>query len=222
MKQKQEKADLKHKLLTVIGTVLCVILLPILIMNITLIARSYLNADEVPSIGGNTPLIVLTDSMLPEISSGDLIITKHIDAEDVQVGDVIAFFDPASKGSSVVTHRVIEIVDDNGTTKWRTRGDNNNTEDRTLVPFENLVGIYRGTRIAGAGNVAMFLQTVPGLIVCVVCPLLLLVGYDVIRRRKYEKAQQADTDALLAELEALRAMQAGKNNSVKDESEENQ
>ena len=222
MKQKQEKADLKHKLLTVIGTVLCVILLPILIMNITLIARSYLNADEVPSIGGNTPLIVLTDSMLPEISSGDLIITKHIDAEDVQVGDVIAFFDPASKGSSVVTHRVIEIVDDKGVTKWRTRGDNNNTEDRTLVPFENLVGIYRGTRIPGAGNVAMFLQTVPGLIVCVVCPLLLLVGYDVIRRRKYEKAQQADTDALLAELEALRAMQAGKNNSVKDESEENQ
>lgn len=222
MKQKQEKADLKHKLLTAIGTVLCVILLPILFMNITLIARSYLNADEVPSIGGNTPLIVLTDSMLPEISSGDLIITKHIDAEDVQVGDVIAFFDPASKGSSVVTHRVIEIVDDKGTTKWRTRGDNNNTEDRTLVPFENLVGIYRGTRIAGAGNVAMFLQTVPGLIVCVVCPLLLLVGYDVIRRRKYEKAQQADTDALLAELEALRAMQAGKNNSVKDESEENQ
>ena len=210
MNQKPSKPDFKHKLLTIVGAVLCVILLPILIMNLTLIIKSYVHTDEVPSLGGNTPLIVLTDSMLPEIASGDLIITQHIDPQDVKVNDVIAFFDPAGNGSSVVTHRVIEIVEKDGVTKWRTRGDNNNTEDRELVPFENLVGIYRGTRFAGAGHVAMFLQTVPGLIVCVLCPLMLLVGYDILRRRKYEKAQQADTDALLAELEQLRAMQAAK------------
>ena len=198
----------RQKLLTVIGAILCVILIPILIVNLTLIVKSYVNTDEVPSIGGYSPLIVLTDSMLPEISSGDLIITRQVKAEDVQVGDVISFFDPAGNGSSVVTHRVIEIVTENGVSKWRTRGDNNNTEDRELVPFENLVGLWSGTRIAGAGNVAMFLQTTPGLIVCVVCPLALLIGYDMLRRKKYEKAQQQDTEALLAELEQLRAMKA--------------
>ena len=197
-----------NKALTVIGTILCVILIPILLFNVTLIIKSYTNTDEVPTIGGVAPLIVLTDSMLPEISSGDLIIVSQADPATVKVGDVIAFFDPASKGSSVVTHRVIEIVEEDGVTKWRTRGDNNNTEDRELVPFENLVGIWKGTRIAGAGNVAMFLQTTPGLIVCVGCPLLLLVGYDVLRRRKFEKEQKQDTDALLAELEQLRAMKA--------------
>ena len=198
----------KQKILTIIGIVLCVILLPILIINLTLIVKSYVNTDEVPKIGGVCPLIVLTDSMLPEISSGDLIICKDIDAKDVKVGDVISFFDPAGNGSSVVTHRVIELVEEDGVTKWRTRGDNNNTEDKVLVPFENLVGIWSGTRIMGAGSVAMFLQTTPGLIVCVICPLALLVGYDVLRRRKYDKAKQEDTDALLAELEALRAMKA--------------
>lgn len=198
----------KQKLLSIIGTILCVILLPILIVNITLIIRSYTSPDKVPSIGGISPLIVLTDSMLPEISSGDLIIASHIAPEDVQVNDVIAFFDPASKNNSVVTHRVIEIVTEDGATKWRTRGDNNNAEDRMLVPAENLVGIYEGTRIAGAGNVAMFLQTTPGLILCVFCPMIALVGYDLIRRKRYEKAQQADTDALLAELQELRAKQA--------------
>lgn len=198
----------KQKVLTIVGIALCVILLPILIVNLTLIVKSYVNPDEVPAIGGVSPLIVLTDSMLPEISSGDLIIAEKIDAGQIKVGDVISFFDPAGNGSSVVTHRVIEIVEENGVTKWRTRGDNNNTEDKVLVPFENLVGIWTGTRIAGAGSVAMFLQTTPGLIVCVGCPLVLLVGYDVLRRRKYDKAKQEDTDALLAELEALRAMKA--------------
>ena len=198
----------KQKVLTIVGIVLCVILLPILIVNLTLIVKSYVNPNEVPAIGGVSPLIVLTDSMLPEISSGDLIIAEKIDAGQIKVGDVISFFDPAGNGSSVVTHRVIEIVEENGITKWRTRGDNNNTEDKVLVPFENLVGIWTGTRIAGAGSVAMFLQTTPGLIVCVGCPLVLLVGYDVLRRRKYDKAKQEDTDALLAELEALRAMKA--------------
>lgn len=207
----------KQRILTIIGIVLCVILIPILIINLTLIVKSYVNTDEVPKIGGICPLIVLTDSMLPEISSGDLIICKDIEAQDVKVGDVISFFDPAGNGSSVVTHRVIEIVEEDGQTKWRTRGDNNNTEDKVLVPFENLVGIYTDTRIAGAGSVAMFLQTTPGLIVCVGCPLALLVGYDVLRRRKYDKAKQEDTDALLAELEALRAMKAAQAEEKTDE-----
>ena len=202
--------DKRQKLLTIIGAILCVILVPILIVNLTLIIKSYVNEDEVPGIGGYSPMIVLTDSMLPEISSGDLIIAKKIDPKEVKVGDVISFFDPAGNGSSVVTHRVIEIVEDKGETKWRTRGDNNNTEDKVLVPFENLVGIWQGTRIAGGGNVAMFLQTTPGLIICVVCPVVLLVGYDMLRRKKYDQAKQQDTDALLAELEALRAMKAEK------------
>ena len=77
------------------------------------------------------------------------------------------------------------------------------------MPEKSLVGIYK-SRIAGAGNVAMFMQTSTGLIVCVVLPLILLVGYDVIRSRAYESKKQKDTDALLAELEALKAEKAAK------------
>lgn len=204
-----KKADSKQKVLTIIGTILCVILLPILIVNMTLIVKSYVKADEVPSIGGIFPMIVLTDSMYPEIASGDLIICNTAEAEEIVVGDVISFYDPMGNGTSVVTHRVLEIVTENGEISFRTKGDNNNVEDQVLVPADKLIGIYR-SRIPAAGNVAMFMQTTPGLIVCVVCPIILLVGYDMLRRKKYEKAQKQDTDALLAELEALRAMKAEK------------
>ena len=202
--------------MTIVGTILCVILTPILIMNLTLIAKSYINKDEVPSVGGYLPLIVLTDSMYPVIESGDLIICTTAEAEDIVVGDVISFYDPMGNGTSVVPHRVLEIVTEDGEISFRTKGDNNNTEDQVLVPADSLLGIYQ-SRIPGVGNVAMFMQTTTGLIVCVVVPIVLLVGYDVLRRRKFEKSQKQDTDALLAELEALRAMKAEKEKEQEQE-----
>ena len=206
---KKQKTSVGHKIGTIVGTILCVILVPILIVNLTLITKSFTNKEEVPSIGGKLPLIVLTDSMYPEIHSGDLIICSTVDAEDVEVEDIISFFDPMGNGTSVVTHRVIEIVEENGTLMFKTKGDNNNVEDKALVPAENLVGVYN-FRIAGAGNVALFMQSTPGLIVCVGVPILLIVGYDMLRRRSYEKSKQDDTAALLAELQALKAEKAEK------------
>ena len=206
----KEKNSAIHKTLTVIGTILCIILIPILLINVTLIAKSYINREEVPDVGGMLPLIVLTDSMYPVIESGDLIICHTEEPENIQTGDVIAFFDPAGNGTTIVTHRVLEVTDQDGQLAWRTKGDNNNTEDRLLVPADKLVAVYEGTRIPGAGNVALFMQTTPGLIICVVCPILLLVGYDMIRRRLYEKSSKKDTDALMAELEELRRLKAEK------------
>lgn len=216
----KDKTSVTHKVLTIVGTVLCVILIPILLINLTLIVKSYINQDEVPSIGGVFPLIVLTDSMYPEIESGDLIINHTVEAEEIKEQDVISFFDPAGNGTSIVTHRVIEIVEEDGKLFFRTQGDNNDTEDKVLVPAENLVGVYQ-MRIAGAGHVALFMQSTTGLIVCVVLPIVLLVGYDIIRRRIYEKNKQSDTDALLAELEALRAEKAEKENAMVGAENEN-
>ena len=156
--------------------------------------------------------------MYPEIESGDLIICNTAEAEDIKVKDVISFFDPAGNGTSIVTHRVIEIVEKDGGLFFRTRGDNNNTEDKDLVPAENLVGVYK-MRIAGVGHIAMFMQSTAGLIICVVLPIVLLVGYDIIRRRIYEKNNKQDTDALLAELAALRAEKAEKEKAAAEAGE---
>ena len=205
MKEKKENTSAGHKILTVIGTILCVLLIPVLVINCTLIIKSYTHSDQVPSVGGTFPMIILTDSMVPEFASGDLIICHTAEPEDVQVGDIICFYDPAGNGMTTVTHRVQEVTtDEDGSLAWVTKGDANNVEDMQPVPAENLVGIYR-SRIPGLGNVAMFMQTTQGLILCVICPMILLIAYDMIRRRMYERKNQKDTDELLAELEELRA-----------------
>ena len=99
-----------HRILTVIGTILCIILVPILIINCILIVKSF-TSEEVPNVAGTLPLIVLTDSMYPVIKSGDLIICHTAEPEEIQVGDVIAFFDPAGNGTTIVTHRVLEVAE---------------------------------------------------------------------------------------------------------------
>ncbi len=198
----------KDSVLTAIGVLLCLILAPILIANMTMIIKSYTNADEVPSFGGYCPFIVMTDSMSPVINGGDLVIDKVVsDPSEIQKGDIISFFDPASSSNSVVTHRVVEVVKEAEGISFRTQGDANNTEDDDLVPADKVVGVYL-TKISGAGNVILFMQSTPGLVVCIALPILLLIGYDAIRRRRYEKQQQADTEALMKE-RAERFKEAG-------------
>lgn len=198
-----------NRLVTIIGIILCVLLLPILIINITLITKSYTNKDDVPSVMGYYPMIVLTDSMNPVIKSGDLIIGKVVSASDIKKNDIISFFDPDGDGNSVVTHRVVEILNDGGNLQFRTKGDANNTFDNLLVDSSDVVGVY-STKISGAGNVAMFMSSTTGLIVCVLVPIIILIIVDVVRRKKYEQALKNDTDELMAELKRLKAEKANK------------
>ncbi len=207
MQEPEKKGELRHKILSIVGIVLCVILIPILIVNCTMLVKGWVNKDKVPDFAGVMPLIVYTDSMSGIFEMGDLIICKTVDAAEVKKNDIISFFDPAGNGTSVVTHRVIDIVtDEEGNRSFITKGDANNIQDRDPVPAEKLVARYTGISIPNAGHVALFMQTTPGLIVCVFVPLVLLVGYDIIRRKIYEKKHREDKDQLLAELEELRKL----------------
>lgn len=209
MGSKSTKNTLSKKkiILNVIGIILCIILIPILVINCFLIVKGITNKHEVPSIGGNAPLIVLTGSMDPTIKAGDLIVTKKIDAEDVKVGDVISFFDPAGNGSTIVTHRVvsIEIDENSGETFFRTKGDNNDIVDMTPVPVENLVGRWEGTRFWGLGRVVLFTQSTVGIIVIIAVIVAGIFVYMIVRKRIHDK----ETDLLKAELAALKAAQEG-------------
>ena len=206
---KSTKTTLSNKkiIVNVIGIILCVILIPILFINCFLIVKGIANKNEVPSIGGNAPLIVLTGSMDPTIKAGDLIVPKKVDAKDVKVDDVISFFDPEGNGSSIVTHRVIgiEIDETSGEIFFRTQGDNNDIADMTPVPERNLVGRWEGTRFWGLGYVVLFTQSTVGIIVIIAVIVAGIFVYMMIRKRIQDK----ETDSLKAELAALKAAQGG-------------
>lgn len=203
--ESNEKSSLMYKLCSRIGIVLCIILIPILIINCVLIVKSQTNEKDVPNIGGTLPLIVLTKSMDPVIKSGDLIICHTAEATTVKKGDIISFYDPAGNGTSIVTHRVKKVIKNkDGKIAWITKGDANNVEDTAIVSEDKLVGVYQ-TSIHGLGNIAMFMQSTKGIVICVICPIIFLLGYDTIRRRIQDKHQKKETDQLLEELNKLRS-----------------
>ena len=212
--EKQITIEKQQRVLTVLGIIICIILIPLLLINIILIIEGFTNPDEVPALAGYSPMMVLTDSMSPKIKSGDLIIIKEIDPTTLKVDDIITFFDPAGNGQTTVTHRILKIENIDGKLMFETQGDNNNTPDRLLVEAEAVIGIYL-FRIPIVANIIMFMQTVPGLILCIFVPLIALAAYDLFRRKKYDKKQEEEKQALLNELGRLRLEKEKQNKDIK-------
>ncbi len=210
--EESKKSLIIHKTITIVGIVLCVILIPILLMNCILLVKGWTNDEEVPNIGGLFPMIVLTNSMEDEFGYGSMIFCKQVDPKELKVDDVITFFPVNEKGEVTsqitTTHRIIEILEDGDKLSFRTQGDNNDTPDGNPVPAENVIGRYTDFHIEGLGNLALFMQSTTGLIVCVFLPLLIIVGYDIIRRQMYDKKHAEDKDELMKELEELRKLKA--------------
>jgi len=203
-KNNKEKSGLLHKSLAVAGVFLCIILSILLVCNVTIIVKGSLHPEKAPSVLGVTPFVVLSGSMSGDapdhIEIGDLVFVTDIETDRLAEGDVIAFMD----GSTIVTHRILEITDESGERKFLTKGDANNAVDQKLVEEENVIGIFR-YRIPKLGDFALFLQTPVGMLIFIGLPLLAFIVYDMISRRRGLDAENRKSAQLEAELEQLRS-----------------
>ena len=220
--ERQKNGKFVKKLPTIIGITVCVILAPILIMNLTIVIKSYTYPNKVPDFFGIMPFVVTTGSMNPAIRGGDLVISKKVkDKSKLKPGDVISF----KEGKAVVTHRILELAEKNGEPVFITGGDANKDldgnviQDNNPVTYSQVAGIYK-FKVRGLGNLAMFLQTAPGMLVFVGIPLCGFIAYDIIRRRLAMKKQGVTADAAQAEIDRLKAELAAKEEK-KEENDEN-
>ena len=188
---------------TIIGIILCIILIPIIIINIILIVNTYIHPENIPGVFGMRPVIVLSGSMEPEFMSGDLIFIQDGDVEQLKEGDIICYMEDGA----AVTHRIEAVTEENGAVRYTTRGDANNTDDQKQVEQSQIQGIYKGRKISGAGDAVMFMQSTTGMILFIVCPIVLLILWDIIYRRKIDKEEREERRRLEKELEELRKAQ---------------
>ena len=161
----------------------CIILVPILLVNLFIIFQSKTNKDEVPSIFGYKPFIVLSGSMESDIHKGDLIITKSVKKENLKVEDIIAFRNFAG---TITTHRIIDIVEKDGKRSFITKGDNNSTQDRNLVSEDAVEGIYVG-RIPGLGSMMDKLAQPTTIIILILgITIIFVVGFMISTKKQSE------------------------------------
>jgi len=194
-----------HILGNVIGIVMIAILLPMMIVNVTLIVRGFTTPDQVPRFFGVAPLIVDSGSMYPRIMVYDLILVREVDAYTLTEGDIIAF--QLGGPESLTTHRIVEIHEEDGVLYFITRGEANNVNDPDPVREDQVVGIFT-RRFAGLGRVADFLQRPVGMALFLGIPILLFVLYDMLRRRSFNKQKQLEENKDKAEIARLRAAMA--------------
>jgi signal peptidase len=188
-----------NKVFSVLGILLCIVLIPILVVNVTLIAKSFMYPDEVPSFLGYKPFIVLSGSMEPVFFAGDMVLVKEVDTDALKTGDIIAF----RRGDSVITHRITEVSEASGTREFVTKGDNNNVTDNFKVTSDMVEGIYLFA-VARIGNAALFLQTPVGLVVFIALPLILFILYDILRRQTIGRKERKRSKELEAEIELMK------------------
>ncbi|HEY0952410.1 signal peptidase I [Nocardioides sp.] len=81
-----------------------------------------------PHLFGYRTSTMLTGSMEPGISPGDVVVTTAKPAADVEVGDVITYQIPI-EDHRVETHRVVEVLHRDGSIAIRTKGDANDHAD---------------------------------------------------------------------------------------------
>ena len=191
----------------------CVILIPILVINLWIMFQSKTNSDKVPSVFGYKPFMVLSGSMESDIHKGDLILTKETNPADLAINDVIAFRDAEN---TITTHRIIEIVVNGGENYFITKGDNNSTQDLNLVAYEDVEGIYVG-RIPGIGSMMDSLSKPTTIMILVVgITIIFIIGFMISTKKQRDAERREFLEyKLMKELEEKKQKEELENTKTK-------
>lgn len=212
------KKVLKRATNIIVDTVVVLILIvSILVVMLSLTSKS----SGVPNIFGIAPLSVQTASMEDTINPGDLIFCSLSENDEkFQEGDIVTFPIEINGEQVLNTHRIVEVVEDDNITYYRTQGDNKETNpepDKDLQTSSTIVAKYTGTKIPGLGNVLSFIRTQLGFFLCILLPMILFFIYEAARvimnllaynkEKAFEEAQSAVSNSELTEEQKQKAIE---------------
>ena len=146
-----------------------------------------LTGNKVPMPFGVGASVVLSGSMEPTLSVGDLLIVRE--AEGYLVGDVVVY----QSGGMAIVHRILSIDGENAITQ----GDANNAPDEP-IPVETISGRVT-TAVPYVGYVVLALKTPIGLAVTIAAAVALVV----ISGRRDKRSMDEETEKLKEEIRQL-------------------
>lgn len=179
----------KKVIQSVIRIALLVLVALIVGVNVYTINASRLAGNVVPMPFGVGAAVVLSGSMEPELSVGDLLIVAERDS--YAVGDVVVYQD----GRMAVTHRIVSISEDGEVV---TRGDANNTEDEPITLAQIKGEVVFAVPFFGLAVNAI--KTPLGTLCILALAIFLLERSFRAEKRK----DAAEMDAIKAEIERLK------------------
>ncbi len=183
---------MNKKVKTIIRIVILTLIAALVGVSIYSINAARLNGNSLPMPLGFGLTVVLSGSMEPALSVGDMLVVAP--QESYEVEDVVVF----QTGRSAVVHRIISINEEGVIT----RGDANNTEDEPIA-LESIKGKVIIV-IPFVGYIVNLIKTPIGTIILLGLAVWLLEGSF----KKDKKQNDAELDAIRAEIERLKNEQS--------------
>lgn len=188
MTQEKKKKPVIKTIFNIFSNILLVFL-GLLIIYMLYFMFTGIKSDEPPMIFNHRLYIVQSDSMSPTFRRGSLLIIKQIDTDSIKVGDIITY--RKAGDSLATTHRVTEIIEEDGAKKFVTKGDANNINDPVPVDQEYVIGKV-AFFIPYIGFVMAFVRTKQGTLLVIVIPALILMITQIIELTKYRKKYRSE------------------------------
>ncbi|MCJ7817989.1 MAG: signal peptidase I [Candidatus Thorarchaeota archaeon] len=137
------------------------------------------------AMGTSNPLVVVeSESMLPTLEVGHLLVLQARAPEQIQVGDIIVF--DASYHTKPIVHRIVEIQNVTGELHYFTQGDNNNLRDPMYRTYEDIIGVVV-LAIPYIGHVTLFLHEPYGFAIVLILFIALLILPEIFMKDKNEE-----------------------------------
>ena len=140
----------------------------------------------VSRIQGGHMLSVQTKSMVPKLNKGDLVSVKRVPVNQLKVGDIITFINPANK-KQTITHRIITVPTKANGQDITTKGDANNVADKPIAT-SSVVGRV-AFHVPKLGYGVDQVRKPVGLILIIYVPALAVIWAELQRLSAYYKTQ---------------------------------
>lgn len=154
------KIEQQKKIKKALDVIFYPIAIFIVICAVSILYQKIVKKENDIDLFGFRSYIILSGSMAPKLEVGDIIVSKKVSKERIEVGDIITFED---ENGAVITHRVINIIIEDGEKRYQTKGDNNSAGDIGLVSMEKIKGKY-AFQISGGGRLVTKMMTPVGLL----------------------------------------------------------
>ena len=142
----------------------------------------------------------MSGSMMSQIEIGDLVFVKEVDTNTLEVNDIIAFKDSENL---VTTHRIVNIINENGEKSFETKGDSNNVKDEKLVYGKDVEGKYV-FKIGKLGKYILFLQEPLGFSLMMIFILLIGAIMFMMENQKIKKEEKTIDEEYMKEFEEFK------------------
>ena len=172
---------------------LMILLVIVLMVGATVVDHFISSNDSVKKSPLFGAYVIISPSMVPNINVYDAVVTIRTPEEKIEMYDVITFLSKDIETHGVpITHRVVGILEtESGERGYRTKGDNNNGEDKAIILQKEVIGKVF-LRIPMLGYVRTFVTSKIGFLVAIVLPLVSSFTIEILRAVKRKKENEVE------------------------------